>query len=235
MRPTLPTSVLLAGTLESLQFHAPADGGAKGSLQGGAQSRGVVHSSPEETRPLKVGDKLPKLEHLRDSKGTHVDLGALRAERPAVLVFYRGGWCPFCTVHLGDLARVQPSLAEGGVSILAISPDSPETVSEYAKEHALPYTLLSDNQHEAMKAFGIAFAVEEDMRKMLLDHGMDLVASSGNPEAVLPVPSVFVIDRDGTITFAHANPDYKVRLSGEEVLRAAGVGTMEEPSGEENK
>jgi peroxiredoxin len=183
---------------------------------------GVV-LSPKEIKPLKVGDALPRLAPLKDAKGELVTLADAVRGKTAVIVFYRGGWCPYCNTHLSDLARIQPQLAAKGIELIGISPDKPEELAKTATKDNLPYTLLSDSDKKAAVAFGLAFAVDEATLVRYKGFGIDLAAASGNPDAVLPVPSVFVVDAEGKLTFAYTNPEYKVRLSGEEVLKAAGV------------
>ncbi|MDK2972068.1 MAG: hypothetical protein PWP23_1823 [Candidatus Sumerlaeota bacterium] len=188
-----------------------------------AETRARVAPTAEAATPLKPGDKVPETAPLRRADGQSVSLSQLLENKSAVIVFYRGGWCPYCNAHLADLARIQPVLAENDVALIAISPDSPSALSESLSSKPLPYTLLSDSNHEAMKAFGVAFAVDPETQNKLKGHGMDLTAASGNQDAVLPVPSVFVVNPGGKVTFAHTDADYRQRLSGEQVLKAAGI------------
>lgn len=186
-------------------------------------AKGVIHPSAQAVQPLKAGDPVPAIEALKDEKGDAADLAALLKGRTTVLVFYRGGWCPYCNAHLAELAKIQPELTARGVQLIAVSADSPESLAAYTAEHKLPYTLLSDGGHAAMKAFGVAFAVDEGTQQKYKGYGIDLAAVTGNPEVALPVPSVFVINPEGRITFAHANADYTKRLSGAEVMEVVGA------------
>jgi peroxiredoxin len=75
---------------------------------------------------------------------------------------------------------------------------------------------------EAAKAFGVAFQLPEDViDKYLNQYNLDLKAYSGESHHQLPVPAVFLIGTDGTILYRHYDPDYKKRLSGEELVKAA--------------
>ncbi|GAB4324746.1 MAG: hypothetical protein Kow0059_20470 [Candidatus Sumerlaeia bacterium] len=197
--------------------HADHGSGMKDGL------RTMIHSSAEAVQPVKVGERAPTVKGLRNARGEAVDLEAVSRGKTTLLVFYRGGWCPYCNAHLAELAKIQPELAANGVQIVAISPDSPETLAAYPDDKKQPYLLLSDSKHEAAKAFGVAFAVDAETQRSLKNHGFDLVEASGNPEVVLPVPSVFVIGPDGLVKFSHANPDYTKRLSGAEIMRALGI------------
>lgn len=197
---------------------------AKPATQSAPMAHGVAASAQEVT-PIKVGESVPAVS-VRDSKGTAVSVAEAAKAKPTVIVFYRGGWCPYCNAHLAELAKIQPALAQSGANLVAISPDSPETLAAYEAEHSLPFKLMSDASHDAAKAFGIAFAVDAPTQEKLKGYGIDLAKASGNSEQVLPVPSVFVV-KDGKVTYAHSNADYTKRLSGEEVLAALGARAVE--------
>lgn len=170
--------------------------------------------------PLQTGDRIPAV-ILHTAEGTPFNLKAAVAEKPAVLVFYRGGWCPYCTVHLSQLQKIESQLVNAGWQILAISPDRPEKLAEADAKQNYSYTLLSDSKMDASKAFGLAFEVDAATREKYKGFGIDLEAASGETHHLLPVPAVYLAGTDGIIRFAHSNPDYKERLSNEAILEAA--------------
>jgi peroxiredoxin len=108
-----------------------------------------------------------------------------------------------------------------GVQILAISPDKPEELKKSIDKNKLNYQLLSDSKIAAAKAFGIAFGVDSETLSKLKGYGIDLNASSGEDHNILPVPSVFAISADGTISNSYVNPDYTQRPSAQFVLTMA--------------
>lgn len=171
--------------------------------------------------PLKVGDSIPDVT-LRTEDDKEVSLRKLVSEKPTVLIFYRGGWCPFCTRHLKDLVGIESDLEKQGAQLVAISMDTPAKLKATPDHDKLGYRLLSDSDAHAAKAFGIAFTVEEDLVKQYKDsYKIDLEAAAGNKNHILPHPAVFVADTSGKIRFAHFNPDYKVRLEPAKILEAA--------------
>ncbi|MFU8892984.1 MAG: peroxiredoxin-like family protein [Luteolibacter sp.] len=179
--------------------------------------------SAEEKPPthLKADDPIPAVV-LRDAEGEKYDLREHIAKQPAVLIFYRGGWCPFCTKHLMALIDIKDKLAENGYQILAISPDQPAKIKETPDRDKLGYTLLSDSDMSAAKAFSISFKLpQETVSKYKNEYQIDLEAASGKTHHLLPHPAVFVVGKDGVIRFAHVNPDYKTRLDPEAILKAA--------------
>ena len=177
-------------------------------------------NSAKEIKPLVVGASLPFAD-VSTIESKKINLKDEIKGKPSLLIFYRGGWCPYCNLQLGELQKIEADLRALGVSIVAISPDSPEHLKKSMKEKTLSYKLYSDNRMNAAKAFGIAFKVDEKMFKDLLGYGVDIEKSSGFNHRLLPVPAAFLIDKEGVIRFQYANPDYKVRVSTEELIAAA--------------
>lgn len=175
----------------------------------------------ETTKPLAPGQAVPAAS-LRDTAGKESKLHTLIADKPTVLIFYRGGWCPFCNKHLMALVSIVDDLKAAGYQLLAISPDQPAKLKETPNRGKLDYTLLSDSEMRAARAFGIAFQVPaEIVAKYKSEYQIDLEAASGQTHHLLPHPAVFIVDATGVIRFAHVNPDYKQRLDPAAILKAA--------------
>ncbi len=171
----------------------------------------------QEVAPLAVGQTVPDVT-IRDAEGKSFVLRDALAKQPAVLIFYRGGWCPYCTKHLAALQAVEDQIVSSGYRILAISPDRPEKLMESEKSLGLQYELLSDSDMKAAKAFGLAFEVDPKTREAYKSYGIDLVEASGREHYMLPVPAVYVVDQQGMVQFVFAEEDYKVRLAPEKLL-----------------
>ena len=188
---------------------------------GASAARAEIAASAEETSPLAAGLAAPAFT-ARNADGSNFvfDPGAL--ERPAMLIFYRGGWCPYCNAHLAELRHVVPELQARGMDVYFLSADSPANLSSALKGEAegLDYTLLSDARLGAAEAFGLAFRISDDYYQSAKDYGVDLEEASGETHHALPIPAAYLIDAAGMIRFAHSNPDYTVRL-GAEALRAS--------------
>jgi len=170
--------------------------------------------------PLKVGDSVPDVS-LKTEAAEPVRLRGLVAGKPSVLIFYRSGWCPYCTRHLQGLAGIEKDLLAGGYQMVAISTDQPPKLLEKPDLQKLNYTLLSDSAMDAAKAFGIACEVDEATLSKYKQYGIDLEAASGQSHHLLPHPAVFLVDTKGIIRFAYVNEDYKVRMEPEKILQAA--------------
>lgn len=173
-----------------------------------------------EIRPLMVGDKIPAA-NLMTMEGDSFDLKKAAKENRLAIIYYRGGWCPYCNKHLGHLQKADPELQKLGYRIIAISADKPSKVRESHDDGNVTYTLLSDASMETAKAFGIAFEVDAPMIDLLTSYNIDIEEASGEKHHLLPVPSVFLVGTDGIIDFVYANPDYKVRLETDVLLSAA--------------
>lgn len=178
-----------------------------------------VPLTPEEATVIEAGAQAPN-PSLITLEGEAQSLDSLRGEAPTVLVFYRGGWCPYCNRQLAALQEVLPQLKVKGWKLLALSPDKPEELKKTIEKQKLDYTLVSDSKMEAAKAFGVAFQVDDATLSQYKTYNIDLVAASGQDHQQLPVPSVFLINAEGKITYVFSNPDYKVRLSAKELLKA---------------
>ena len=179
----------------------------------------LAHAETNAT-PLKVGDSIPDVT-LRTEDDKEVSLRKQVSEKPTVLIFYRGGWCPFCNRQLQSLAGIEDDLNKAGVQLLAISMDQPAKLKATPDREKLHYRLLSDSDAAAATAFGIAFKVDDKTVEKYKGYGINLDAASGNDHHILPHPAVFIANTNGVIRFAHFNPDYKVRLEPAKVLEAA--------------
>lgn len=180
----------------------------------------VLAQAQTNSTPPKIGDAVPDVT-LRTEDDKEVSLRRLVSEKPTVLIFYRGGWCPFCNRHLQSLAGIEKDLEKAGVQLLAISMDQPSKLKTTPDREKLHYRLLSDSDAVAAKAFGIAFKVDDATVEKYKGYGINLDAASGRDHHILPHPAVFIADTAGKICFAHVNPDYKVRLEPKKILEAA--------------
>ncbi|HKJ90474.1 MAG TPA: peroxiredoxin-like family protein [Oceanipulchritudo sp.] len=186
-------------------------------------SASILGALPQEAKkvsPIGVGESIPPVT-VQTIDGESRNLASLSAGKPCVLIFYRGSWCPYCNRHLSALAGIEDDLEDLGYRILAVSPDRPAGLKEAVAENKLGYTLLSDSSAEAIKAFGLAFEVDEKTRKMYARHGIDLNKASGEEHYMLPVPAVYLVDKEGRIQFHYSNPDHSVRLSAKDLIKAA--------------
>lgn len=179
-----------------------------------------VPDSPDDVKPLEIGSSVPEVT-VKTTAGEPVQLKTLTNGTPSVIIFYRGGWCPYCTTHLAALGEVETELKSRGYQILALSADNAEHADATETDTELGYQLLADSSMDAAKAFGVAFKVDSPTLEKLASYQIDIEAASGETHNLLPVPAVFLTDKNGVITYRHFNADYTQRLSPEELLAAA--------------
>jgi len=179
-----------------------------------------VPSDPKLVKPIAVGQSLPDIK-LKAADEATFDLNASIAAKPTVLIFFRGGWCPYCNMHLGALQAAEEKLVGLGYQIIAVSPDRPGIIEAPAEKNELSYSLYSDQDMTAAMAMGIAFRLDDETIEKYKGYGVDLEKDSGRTHHMLPVPAAFVIDTKGVIRYAYVNPDYKVRVDPEVLVDAA--------------
>lgn len=184
-------------------------------------ARQAIHTSAQDAQPLMPGMMAPEFE-VMDLRGEAFSFDPASMQKPLVLSFYRGGWCPFCNLHLSEMRHAEKDLLEMGFNVWFISIDRPELLAGSLTIGEVSYTLLSDSKLHATRAFGIAFRITDELHERYLTrNNIDVEAASGETHHVLPVPSTFIIGEDGKIVFGYSNPDYAVRLHPDVLLAAA--------------
>jgi peroxiredoxin len=169
---------------------------------------------------VSVGDTLDSFT-LEDATGAVVTLEQLIETGPAVIVFYRGGWCPYCNVALRTYQReLLPELASMGVRLVAISPQTPDQSLSTVEKAELGFTVLSDPGARIARRIGIAFqqadAVLDAQRKL----GLNLAEVNAEGGTQLPRPTVLIIDSARTVRFVDVQPDYTARTEVADILAA---------------
>jgi peroxiredoxin len=170
---------------------------------------------------LGVGDALPTFA-LPDAHGATVRSTDLLAAGPVVIAFYRGLWCPFCNLELRALQARAGEIAALGATLVAISPQPVDRTVDTVELNRLTYPVLSDAGNVVAQRFGIVYRVPAAIvEHQAADLGFDVSVHNGAPgEHALPLPATFVADRDGAVTLASVDADYRRRLDPEAVLDA---------------
>ncbi|MFT4995102.1 MAG: peroxiredoxin [Paraglaciecola sp.] len=186
-----------------------------------ALDRTMIAEGPQDVTPLLIGQKAPHTT-LQTVDGDPVSLQALVMQKPTVLIFYRGGWCPYCNRQLAGLKDIEGKLGELGYQILAISPETPAQLQAQKLQTQFSVRLLSDPGLDTIRGFGIGFYLPLVTEKLYeVKMGITLTDDKESGKAVLPAPAVFILDKAGIVKFSHVNADYKVRLSPELLYQAA--------------
>ena len=172
------------------------------------------------TESIKAGDLLEPFT-LDDANGTPVTLEQLVANGPAVIVFYRGGWCPYCNLALRTYQHeLLPQLGAFGARLVAISPQSPDqSLSTVEKAH-LEFTVLSDPGSRLADKIGIAFDQADDVLAAQRQLGLDLTAVNAEGAVRLPRPTVLIVDQKHVVRFVDVQPDYTARTEVADIIAA---------------
>jgi peroxiredoxin len=170
-----------------------------------------------EQRILPVGAKAPEFT-LHDSTRRLVRSSDLLALGPLIISFFRGRWCPYCTTELEAWRDLYPIVRERKGLLIAISPQTVRQSDFMQGQHSIPFPLLFDEGCKVGEQFGLAYTIpifhQQHYRSVLVN----LPFVNGDQSWKLVLPATYVIDRDGTILFAEAHADFRVRPEPEEVL-----------------
>jgi peroxiredoxin len=156
-----------------------------------------------------------------DLNGSPASLSAIRQQRGAVLLaFYRGGWCPYCNFEIRELTKAFPQFKQKGVTPIAISVDKVDEAARTGATYEIPFPVLSDPDLHAHEAFRVIHEASPEEVSRLKGFGIDIERSSGRAHHRFAVPAYFLIDSQGVIRWAHADPEYKVRPTVPQLLSA---------------
>jgi peroxiredoxin len=158
---------------------------------------------------------------LLDVNGASTTLALALNRRAAVVVLYRGAWCPYCNIALNAYQHdLVPQLAERGVPLVAISPQKPDGSLSTQEKNALSFTVLSDRGNQVAKALGVLTAPTDDARGAQRALGIDVADFNADGTDSLPMPTVVVADADRIIRWIDVHPNYATRTEVSDILNA---------------
>jgi peroxiredoxin len=178
---------------------------------------------------LALGDDVEDFT-LPDAQGKPVSLSSVVQHGPAILTFYRGGWCPYCNIQLRAYQQALGAFASYGARLVAISPQMPDESLTTVQRNALAFDVLSDAGNRVARAFGLVYVLPDELQAALRSNGKDLSEINGDPSWELPITATYVVSQDRRVALAYVDTDYRQRLSVEQILAAlqtlqAGPGT----------
>ncbi len=179
-----------------------------------------LQANHQSVLKLKVGDKAPDFS-LPNATGKTINLSELLLKGKVVLTFYRGSWCPYCNLLL---AHYQSSLKEIhglGAELVAISPQTPDESLNISEKNQLNFEVLSDNGNMVAKQYTTVFKNGDVPVNLMEELGIDFAAHYADDSNELPIPAVFIIEKDRTISFAASTGgDYRNRVDVSEIINA---------------
>ena len=178
---------------------------------------GATLFAQESTEGLFIGSKAPDFK-LKDQFGQEIRLKDKLKRGKVVLIFYRGNWCPYC---MKELSRFQDSLQfilDKGAFVIAISPENNSGIQTTQEKIKAQFSLLQDSSLSVLKKYGVGYGLSPDVETRYRNSGIDLTKINASATAVLPVPAVYIIDKENTVTYRFFEPDYKKRPSVKSIL-----------------
>lgn len=170
-------------------------------------------------RAAKAGARIPDV-----TLPNHLDaptrLLDLIKGRPAIVSFYRGGWCPYCSLELRAYQAALDDIRDAGGVFVAVSPGRPDNALGTVEKNALAFPILSDVGGAFADALGLRFELAREIVSLYRKFGHDLPAHNGDDKWALPIPATFVVDPEGRIVTAHVEADYRLRLEPADAVQA---------------
>lgn len=199
-----PQARELAARKES--FNQKADESVKKAYKEGltaVENTGILDNA------LNVGDKAP-LFTLTNAVGEEISLESQLKKGPVVLVWYRGGWCPYCNINLHYLQEELPNFKAEGANLLALSPELPDQTISTAEKNELDFQVLSDLGNKVAREYGVVFKLTDEVAKRY-NESFGLNQHNGDESNELPLAATYIINTDGVIEYAFLDVDYRNR------------------------
>ncbi|TWU66647.1 MULTISPECIES: peroxiredoxin-like family protein [Crateriforma] len=206
-------SVQLQKTADDASKRFPAE--VLESFQAGIES---VRATGIEQSAKQVGDSAADAT-LKGWDDQSVTLSEVWQNHPVILMWYRGGWCPYCNLQLRAMQKQLSAIEGAGAKLVVLTPELPEKAKETAEANDLDMLVLHDANNELAKKFGILFQLPDVIVPIYRDK-LELAKYNGNDAMELPLSATYVIDTDGKITYAFLDADYKKRAEPAEVVAA---------------
>ena len=171
-----------------------------------------------EQHILPAGAKAPDFA-LPDSSGRLVRSSDLLALGPLIINFFRGRWCPYCVTEFEAWRDLYPVVRERKALLVAISPQTIRQSDFTRDQHSIPFPMLFDEGCHVGEQFGLTYTIPPFHQQHYRSVLVNLPFVNGDRSWRLILPATYVIGRDGTVFFAEAHADFRVRPEPEEVLR----------------
>lgn len=155
---------------------------------------------------------------IKTHEGNEVSLASLLSDAPLMVVFYRGGWCSYCNLQVKRLTDAWPEFKRRNIMPIVISVDAVNPASLAQRTYDIPFLVLSDPDLKAHKAFKVGFKLDDATLKKYIAHGINLKQWSQRSHNTIAFPSVFILNKEGVVKWAHTTSDYTTRPSIEQLL-----------------
>ena len=175
-----------------------------------------VENSNIVKNALQVGDMAADFT-LPNAAGKTVTFYEELKNGAVILMWYRGGWCPYCNLTLNYMQKSLPAFQKYGVNLLAISPEVPDSSISTKEKNALQFEVLSDVGNVVANKYKVVFKLTDDVAKSY-EAGFGLSKYNGNSSNELPLAATYIIGQDKIIKYAYLNADYRNRAEPQDII-----------------
>jgi peroxiredoxin len=208
-----PLNERLAAYSSAVRQHIPAYADAVDRLVARLAQSGAGVGAPQP------GEPMPAFV-LPDESGRLASLDTLLRDGPVAVTFHRGHWCPWCRISGRALAQVHNEIVDIGGRIVAIMPDRQKFAAEFKSEAGSPFPVFTDLDNGYALSLNLAIWIGPDLERLLSSFGRVLPDYQGNECWTLPIPATFVVGRDGRVAARFVDPDFRRRMSVEDLIAA---------------
>lgn len=179
----------------------------------------IASFAQDKPEGLFLNSKAPDFK-VKDQNGADISLKDLRKKGPVVIVFYRGNWCPYCNRELKNLQDSLQLLIDKKAQVVAITPEGETGIDSTVAKTGATFPILYDVDAKLAKAYQVAYTLDEKTTTRYKSFDIDLLKINNQKERpILPVPAVYIVNRDGAITYRYFEADYKKRPSVADLLK----------------
>lgn len=119
-------------------------------------------------------------------------------KQAALILFFRGNWCPLCMAQIKEIAASYRELDTRGVKVYLVSPQSERHSKSLSKQFDAPMNFMIDKNLEAAKSLGL-----------MHENGTPMGMMGYESDTVMP--TAVLTDASGTVIFADLTDNYRVR------------------------
>jgi peroxiredoxin len=171
----------------------------------------------EAPEGLFIGSKAPDFKAV-DQSGREVRLKDELKKGKVILVFYRGKWCPYCSKFLAKLQDSLQQITDKGATVIAVGPEKPENVQQTVEKTKATFSVLHDKDLKIMKAYDVEFEVPDNTLLRYRNGNIDIEKNNGPNGKFLPIPAIYIIDKESTVTYRFFDADYRKRPAVKDLL-----------------
>ncbi|MBY0227589.1 MAG: AhpC/TSA family protein [Hyphomicrobium sp.] len=164
-----------------------------------------------------VGEVMPDF-LLPDQSGRLYSLESFTRDKPIVIAFHRGHWCPYCRISASALAEAYPEIQRSGGDLVVITPEVQKFNAELKTWSGAPFPVLSDMDNAYATMLNLAFYVGDEKRKYMAVAGWDITPFNDSDAWTLPIPATFVVGADRIVKARYIDPDYRRRMDTNDIV-----------------